>query len=56
MEVASKGNTPVRACEGKKVGGRGLGVLREGAMEISPGEEDGEVRRGEEGYGLFLEG
>ena len=26
---------PVRACEGKKVGSHGLGVLREGAVEIS---------------------
>ena len=26
---------PIRACEGKKVGGYGLGVLGEGAMEIS---------------------
>ena len=36
MEVASDGKTPFERVKGKKVGGHGLGLLREGAMDISP--------------------
>ena len=35
MEVASDGKTSYERVKGKKVGGHGLGVLREVAMEIS---------------------